>query len=282
MTHSWPASTRLWTRVGCGEALPELRDELVYLLESAEYFQAPAEVAAAISGLLEWVDAPDPAAAVRRRLGEMLPVALLFSERDRNLPSAFALSEDTLHDVPDSVQNLADMAGLSLSQLFSDVAEGNRAAHGTSIKRANTTLKRKFQDSWRQSDLSVSFNLENTTLFIEIVQDEDVVTPIDERSAGLRMYVALVAFLERRSHEVMPILLIDEAETHLHLDAQSDLVASFSRQQEVAKVIYTTHSPACLPADLGTNIRAVLPSPTNSQESTLENSFWRNASGFTP
>ncbi|XAS74335.1 AAA family ATPase [Micrococcaceae bacterium Sec5.1] len=264
------------------EVLPELRDDVVYLLEFAEWFRAPVEAAQAISSLLEWVDAPDPADEVRRRMGEMLPVALIFSDGDRNLPSAFSLSEDTLQDVPDAVQNLADMADLSLAELYEELTEGNRAAHGTRIRRANITLKRKFQDSWRQSNLSVSFNLENTTLFIEIIQDEDVVTPIDERSAGLRMYVALVAFLERRSHEVKPILLIDEAETHLHLDAQSDLVASFSRQQEVAKVIYTTHSPACLPADLGTNIRAVLPSSTNSQESTIENSFWRNASGFTP
>jgi predicted ATP-dependent endonuclease of OLD family len=150
------------------------------------------------------------------------------------------------------------------------------------MRRANAVLMQKFNKSWRQSNLSVAFNLEDSTIYIEILQDEDIVTPISERSAGLRMYVALVAFLERRTHDVKPILLIDEAETHLHLDAQADLVASFSRQQEVAKIIYTTHSPACLPADLGTNIRAVLPNARNSQESTLEKSFWRNASGFTP
>ncbi|UAJ78856.1 AAA family ATPase [Leifsonia sp. ZF2019] len=108
------------------------------------------------------------------------------------------------------------------------------------------------------------------------------VTPIDERSAGLRMYVALTAFLERRSLDVKPLLLIDEAETHLHLDAQADLVSSFMRQRQVAKIIYTTHSPACLPPDLGTSVRAVIPNPGNPIESTLENSFWRNSTGFTP
>lgn len=264
------------------EVLPDLRDQLVDLQESAEALQAAAEARQAVGDLLNWVDAESPGAEVRRRLGKMLPVALLFSDSDRTLPSTFTLSEDALQEVPASVQNLADMAGLSLPQLLSEIEDGHRAAHGTRIRRANAELKQKFNESWRQSNLSVAFNLEDSTVYIEILQDEDIVTPINERSAGLRMYVALVAFLERRTHEVKPILLIDEAETHLHLDAQADLVASFSRQQEVAKIIYTTHSPACLPADLGTNVRAVLPNTENSQESTLENSFWRNASGFTP
>lgn len=264
------------------EVLPGLRDQLVDLQESHEAIHAPAEARQAVDDLLNWIDADSPGVEVRRRLGEMLPEALLFSDSDRTLPSTFTLSEDALLDVPASVQNLADMAGLSLSELLSEIEDGDRAAHGTRIRRANAVLAQKFNKSWRQSNLSVAFNLEDSTVYIEILQDEDVVTPISERSAGLRMFVALVAFLERRTHDVKPILLIDEAETHLHLDAQADLVASFSRQQEVAKVVYTTHSPACLPADLGTNVRAVLPNAKNSQESTLENSFWRNASGFTP
>lgn len=264
------------------ERVSELREQLADLLDSAEFFKAEATVYQAISDLLDWASAESPAPEVRRRMAEMVPEALLFSDGDRTLPSAFALSEESLQLVPPSIQNLADMASLSLPHLVAEIRDGDRASHRTRVQRANSVLKRKFKESWRQSNLSVSFNLEGTTLYVEIVQDEDIVTPIDERSSGLRMYVALIAFLERRSHDVKPILLIDEAETHLHLDAQSDLVASFSRQDEVAKVIYTTHSPACLPADLGTNVRAVLPNPLNSQESTLENSFWRNASGFTP
>ncbi|MGP4033629.1 AAA family ATPase [Pseudarthrobacter sp. 1C304] len=260
------------------EALPDLRD----LLESAEAIESAADVRQAVSDLLSWVEAGSPGTEVRQRLGNMLPEALLFSDGDRTLPSTFTLSEDALEGMPASIQNLADMAGLSLPELLAEIEDGNRAAHGSRIRRANAVLKRKFNESWRQANLSVAFNLEDSTIYIEILQDEDIVTPINERSAGLRMYVALVAFLERRTHEVKPVLLIDEAETHLHLDAQADLVASFSRQQEVAKIIYTTHSPACLPADLGTNVRAVLPRVENSQESSLENSFWRNASGFTP
>jgi len=262
--------------------LPGLRDDLFSLKEDAEILHASAESVAALEGLLTWIDAEDPSIAVRTRLNLFVPTALLFSENDRNLPSTFAVDDDSLANVPLSIQNLADMAGLDLNQLWTDLQSGDRAAHGTSIRRANNQLKTKFNASWRQSNLSVAFDLVGTTLHVEVLQDEDLVTPIDERSAGLRMYVALAAFLERRSLQVPPILLIDEAENHLHLDAQADLVASFSRQSQVAKVVYTTHSPGCLPADLGTSVRAVLPNPANAQESTLENSFWRNASGFTP
>jgi predicted ATPase len=262
--------------------LPNLRAELLATRQDAEILTASTEVVSAIDGLLEWIDTEKIEAKVRERVSKLVPTALLFAESDRNLPSSFVINDETLTNVPSSVQNLADMAGLSLDQLWNELQSGDRAAHGTSIRRANNQLKAKFNLSWRQSNLSVAFDLVESTLYIEILQDDDLVTPIDERSAGLRMYVALAAFLERIPADVPPILLIDEAENHLHLDAQADLVASFSRQSQVAKIVYTTHSPGCLPADLGTNVRAVLPNSANAQESTLENSFWRNASGFTP
>ncbi|MCQ1954475.1 AAA family ATPase [Arthrobacter sp. zg-Y238] len=264
------------------EALLPLHDQILNLHESTESHPITEDVFQAVADLLSWIEEDDPAPEVRKRLVEFLPKALVFSEADRTLPSAFTLTERTLDDIPQSLQNLADMADLSLPELYSDIEDGNRASYGTRIRKANNTLSRKFAESWRQSDLSVMFNLETSTIYLEILQGNDVVTPIDERSAGLRMYVALAAFLARQTTDVKPIILIDEAETHLHIDAQADLVASFSRQHEVAKIVYTTHSPACLPSDLGTGVRAVLPKAKNSQESTVENSFWRNASGFTP
>jgi len=96
------------------------------------------------------------------------------------------------------------------------------------------------------------------------------------------MFVALAAFLAVRGTRVPPVLLIDEAETHLHIDAQADLVSSFMTQRQAAKVIYTTHSPACLPPDLGSNIRAVLPDRQQESRSVIEGSFWHKAAGFSP
>jgi predicted ATP-dependent endonuclease of OLD family len=264
------------------ETLPDLHDELAALQEETDSMPLPADKQTILTRLINWIEDRDPGPEVRSRLNAMVPLALVFSDADRSLPSTFALDDNSIIDVPVSVQNLSDMAGLDLAALWLDVQQGDRAGHGTKIRTANNILKVKFAQAWRQSDLTVNLDLSGTTLHIDIHQGENIVTPIDERSAGLRMYVALIAFLERQHLDVKPILLIDEAETHLHIDAQADLVASFMRRREVAKIVYTTHSPACLPFDLGTNIRAVLPSRENPQESTLENSFWRNAAGFTP
>lgn len=48
------------------------------------------------------------------------------------------------------------------------------------------------------------------------------------------------------------------------------------------KVIYTTHSPACLPPDLGTGIRTIVPRRENIQISDIKNSFWQGAAGYSP
>jgi predicted ATP-dependent endonuclease of OLD family len=80
-----------------------------------------------------------------------------------------------------------------------------------------------------------------------------------------------------------PILLIDEAETHLHLDAQADLVDFLLNDVQASQVLYTTHSPGCLPPDLGTGVRLVQPSPDRRGVSTLRGDFWNSKEvGFSP
>lgn len=51
----------------------------------------------------------------------------------------------------------------------------------------------------------------------------------------------------------------------------------FAKQDRADKVIYTTHSPGCLPADLGVGIRAVVPDA--DETSHVENNFWRQEGG---
>lgn len=139
-----------------------------------------------------------------------------------------------------------------------------------------------FQDAWKQSRLSVKFSIDGSQLRVLLWEDGDNVTVFDERSAGLRMFVALIAFLKVHATDRPPVLLIDEAENHLHIDAQADLVSMFVAQEHAIKVIYTTHSPACLPPDLGSGIRSVVPRPDNLQVSDVKNSFWNGAAGYSP
>lgn len=229
-----------------------------------------------------WLSREDPAAEAADRLRNVSPDILLFTDADRSLASSYALSDESVATPPPALRNIAMMAELSLPELWKTVNNGDEGARETHIEVANQTLQTKFAAAWKQSNITVQLKIEGTVLSIRIKQDGRTITQFHERSAGLQMFVALVAFLAVKGQTVPPVLLIDEAETHLHIDAQADLVNTFMTQQQAAKIIYTTHSPACLPPDLGANIRAVLPDKKNGQRSVIEGSFWHGAAGYSP
>ena len=76
------------------------------------------------------------------------------------------------------------------------------------------------------------------------------------------------------------MLLAGEIETHLHYDAQADLLNVLQNQTFAEKVLYTTHSFGCLPPDLGAGVRVV--KQVDPGRSKLENGFWAEGSGFSP
>jgi len=236
----------------------------------------------ALEPVRDWLDRPHPAAKVEQRLFDGSPDILLFGDEDRTLNSTYVLSDDVVANPPAALRNLATMARLPLDQLWMTINNGDEGARETHIEKANQALSEAFKTAWKQSNLTVQLKIEGSNLAIRIKQDGITITQFHERSAGLQMFVALVAFLTVKGQTVPPVLLIDEAETHLHIDAQADLVNTFMTQQQAAKIIYTTHSPACLPPDLGSNIRAVLPDKKNGQRSVIEGSFWHGAAGFSP
>ncbi|NMM22397.1 MAG: AAA family ATPase [Phycicoccus sp.] len=236
----------------------------------------------AMDGVLAWFDREDPTAAVADALWRRSPNILLFNEEDRTVSSTYTLSDELAARPPASLHNLLGMAGLELGALWATFTTGDEGERETLIDAANRTLATKFAVAWKQSHITVVLKTEHTVLSIWIKQDGKRITQFDERSAGLKMFVALVAFLAVREQTVPPILLIDEAETHLHIDAQADLVNTFMTQHQAAKIIYTTHSPACLPPDLGSNIRAVVPDPNHEYRSLIKGSFWNGAAGFSP
>lgn len=234
---------------------------------------------AAVNG---WIEREDPAVKAAEALYNRSPDILMFTDDDRMLRSSYELTEEVVNKGPASLANIAAMAELSLVELWKTINNGDEGARETLIEQANQTLLTKFSQVWNQSNISAHLKINGASLEIRIKQDGKTITQFHERSAGVQMFVALVAFLTVKDHRVAPVLLIDEAETHLHIDAQADLVNEFMTQDQAAKVIYTTHSPACLPPDLGTNIRAVVPDPDNGQRSLVEGSFWRNSVGFSP
>ena len=229
-----------------------------------------------------WCLRADPAQEMRNRLWSRTPAFLLFDDPNRTLQSAYTLDDALVSDPPPALANLARMAGLDLKELYQHMQAGDIARRETALTKANTQLEAIFGESWNQSKLTVRLIVDGQDMRVVIWENGDNVTVFSERSAGLRTFIALTAFLRARGHQRKPILLIDEAESHLHIDAQADLVSMFMTQTQAVKVIYTTHSPACLPPDLGTGIRAVVPRADNLQISDVKNGFWHSGAGYSP
>jgi predicted ATP-dependent endonuclease of OLD family len=157
------------------------------------------------------------------------------------------------------------------------------------LEAANDTLKARFKATWKQSGTFVRLRVDGDQLHVFASNKPGDYIAISERSDGLRQFVALFAYVERyNDRPAEPILLVDEAERHLHYDAQADLVRAFTRQTSAAKVIYTTHSAGCLPQDLGNGVRIIAPVGPEDQpadtwdRSCIRNWFWTDGPGFAP
>lgn len=235
-----------------------------------------------LNSLLDWVRERVDTDSIRDVLWNRCPKVLFFDDESRTINSSYALSEQLANSPPKSLQNLSQLAGLDLTELWGAHSQGLQANRDTQIRKANNVLRKEFGIAWNQSDLAVQLQMDAATLSVQIIENDEEVFIFSDRSAGLRMFVALWAFIKSKDLQVKPVLLIDEAELHLHLDAQADLIQMLITQDKVSNVIYTTHSPGCLPPDLGTGVRVVKPSKDNPNLSTISNSFWTSSVGFSP
>ncbi|MBF6205946.1 AAA family ATPase [Streptomyces gardneri] len=235
----------------------------------------------ALNAAVLWLNT-EPSDGILEAIQARRPQFLLFDEEQRQLHSSYIVDEETASNPPKPLRNISNLADLDLQLLFTALRTGNHTSRATLLHRANKTLRERTKAAWKQSDVAIKLDLQGSELNIQILEDDSVVTVFEERSAGLRAFAAMLAFVSDRKLAVPPILLIDEAENHLHYDAQADLVQMFSTQEQASKIIYTTHSPGCLPADLGTSVRTVLPSPDTPGVSEVRNSFWQHGPGFSP
>ncbi len=223
---------------------------------------------------------PHPKRVPATRLRSDIPRFIAFDPRQRELLSEYELSDaQARSSLP--LKNLANMANLDLDGLQNAIDAGASGPIRTAMERAQDSLASKLVDAWKQSPLTVSFDRESTALRITVSSHADEFFSLDERSAGMRMFLALRAFLAEYEHSVRPILIVDEAEMHLHYDAQADLIRMFELQDTVRQVIYTTHSIGCLPEDLGRGVRVVFPLEGTTR-SSIENVWTRQGSGTRP
>ncbi len=245
-----------------------------------------AKAAEVLRQVAQVAQSPHPRRTARQRLEARVPKFVVFRPRDRVLSTAHPISDEGTRNRPQpALANVLRIAGLDLNKLWRYVEQGDSSNRESYVEEANERLQDFFTQAWNQSQLTVRLKVTESTLEVlfKEMRRGGPVTNIEERSDGLRTFVALAAFLASQHLSVPPILLIDEAETHLHLDAQADLVGVLLKQVNATQVFYTTHSPGCLPTDLGTGIRLLRKDLKRENASEIRSDFWTNQEpGFAP
>lgn len=254
------------------------------VIEHLSSEEATATARKAANALSAWVDECEtehPHDVARRILDLREPTFATFDEPQRNLSSAYSLSAEA-QELSPALENLAALAGIDILALFAAYKNDDPGAAETATEEANDRLKQTLNVAWKQSDVEVHLRQDGGSLRLLVRTDSPRFSTVAERSDGLKTFVALTAFAHRTAKVGRPlVLLIDEAEQHLHYDAQADLVRMLDRQSLATQVIYTTHSAGCLPFDLGTGVRAVVPQPEQGRSQVM-NSFWQTGPGFSP
>ncbi len=243
-------------------------------------------LAKALDEIAEVEAAGDPCAAAAQILLRRRPRFLMFEDAWRQLESEF-----NVNGTPGPATTaLLELAGVDLTELRNAISAGDQPRVTEIVEEGNAGFATLFTDRWRQAKIRIHLDVNADLVHVFIKNASGRLIPIAERSDGLKQFVALLAFVEQEAPGADIVLLVDEAESHLHYDAQADLVQMFTNQQVVQKILYTTHSAGCLPGDLGAGIRVIEPigdpatPPEDWEHSRISNAFWadRKGRGYSP
>lgn len=248
----------------CIERAPTFRDELLAALEEFKRVET----------------ADHPEGRIAEILKERMPPILLFDSQNASLSSSYTL-DDLLKSEPAAVRNLIGFSKLDMRALGEAVRAKDHPGIETLVSEANRNLKVQMEDVWKQSDIVVALRIADGLFSVLIKDKTHRYSRLDERSDGLRRFLALFFFVAAKKPR-QPIVLCDEMESHLHYDGQADLIQVLEEQDYVGKIIYSTHSLGCLPNDLGYGVRLVAPIVENGT-SVVRNWFWtEDRPGFSP
>jgi hypothetical protein len=254
---------------------PGLLEDPAAELESRGGYEALVRELRALAKI-ESRDHPDDlAVAILRR---RVPRFVIFDDDERGLRDEYDLNA-VADQPPKALANLAQLAGLNLARLRDAVAQNETGTVVDTIEEANAELRRRFASWTQKPPLTVLLDAHESRLVIHVKSGRGASMRFHERSDGLRQFVALFALTANRRYTVPPILLIDEVEQHLHYDAQADLLRVLHEQTLTSQVIYTTHSAACLPEDLGASMRVVA-GVGDEMRSKIRSSFWTEDPGL--
>jgi hypothetical protein len=231
-------------------------------------------LATALAALADYHDLAHPARGARQILNARCPQARVMRDSDRQLATTYAFDDYVDEGPPAPLRNLLTLAELDWNTLKEAAAEPSNPELRTMLTRGNRRLAETLHGTWRQAEVSVELEEQGGTLNVYPYDaDSDVHSRVEERSDGFRSFLGLLAFTSVHSAQGRKLILgVDEAEAHLHYDAQADLVDVLTKQTLVPQIIYSTHSAGCLPEDFGSAIRVLKPVP--GDRTRIENGFW--------
>jgi hypothetical protein len=230
-----------------------------------------------------------PLRKLMRVVNDRVPKFLKFDDAARSLETKYDLSGDE-PAAGQGIHNFLALAGTSWTEAVEVVERDDPGWTKTWIEDRDSELKEHAALKWGQSDIEVAISLNGSILSVLLSMQAHDFIGFDDHSDGLKAFVALRAFVSQETEDgrVKPIVLIDEADLHLHYDAQADMVGVFEEQTEAAQIIYTTHSAGCLPRDLA-GVRAIVPETEEQDGKIVQkdhseaiNRFWTKGRGYSP
>jgi len=242
-----------------------------------------------IADLARQEQADHPLRQVRIALEDRVPRFLKFDDAARSLETKYDLGGDEPVE-GQGIHNFLALAGTTWSEAVEVVQRGDPGWTKSWEEDRDAELRAQAARKWGQSDIEVAIRLDGSILSILLSMQAHDFVGFDDHSDGLKAFLALRAFISQETEDgsVMPIVLIDEADLHLHYEAQADMISVFEEQTEAAQIIYTTHSAGCLPRDLA-GVRAIVPETEERDEAVFQkdhseaiNRFWTKGRGYSP
>ncbi|PDT66401.1 OLD family endonuclease [Bradyrhizobium ottawaense] len=141
------------------------------------------------------------------------------------------------------------------------------------LNSAGTELTREFRAWWKQGDYTFDFQADGDHFRIWV---SDSKRPerieLEDRSSGLQWFLSfyLIFLVESAADHRNAILLLDEPGLSLHPLAQRDLSAFFDNLAGTNQLIYTTHSPFLVEADMLDRVRKVFVADDGSTKASSD------------
>jgi len=141
------------------------------------------------------------------------------------------------------------------------------------LNSAGTDLTKRFKNWWKQGDYTFEFQADGNHFRIWVSDSRrPEKVELEDRSTGLQWFLSfyLVFLVESEQSHQNSILLLDEPGLSLHPLAQRDLSAFFENLSNTNQLLYTTHSPFLVDADMLDRARKVYVSEDGSTKASSD------------